>query len=102
MISHRNVISNVLQISTYESKYRQMMQEKSGSKAAYLETTLGLLPQSHIYSLVVICHATGYRGDRVINLPKFEIKSFLEAIQRFKITTLILVSLWRATLVLCN
>lgn len=56
------------------------------------EVALGLLPQSHIYSLVVICHATTYRGDQVINLPKFEIGNFLRAIQRFKINTLPLVS----------
>jgi len=91
MISHRNVISNVLQISTYEEPYRDRMSE-SGSKTRYMDITLGLLPQSHIYSLVVICHATGYRGDKVINLPKFEVNTYLQAIQRFKITNLILVS----------
>ncbi|MCJ1320435.1 hypothetical protein MMC15_005774 [Xylographa vitiligo] len=91
MISHRNVISNVLQISTYEKPYRDMMKKNSPSNADFLEITLGLLPQSHIYSLVVICHATGYRGDQVINLPKFEINTYLSAIQRFKINTLLLV-----------
>ena len=93
MISHRNVISNVLQISTFEKPYRDMMRKKLGLKTAYMETPLGLLPQSHIYGLVVICHATTYRGDRVINLPKFEMNSYLQAIQRFRITTLILVRL---------
>lgn len=89
-ISHRNVISNVLQISTYEKPYRDHMR-KPGSKTPYMDISLGLLPQSHIYSLVVICHATGYRGDQVINLPKFEVTTYLQAIQSFKITTLILV-----------
>ena len=92
MISHRNVIANVLQISTYERPYREMMKKNSVSNADFLEITLGLLPQSHIYSLVVICHCTGYRGDQVINLPKFEINTYLTAIQRFNINTLVLVS----------
>lgn len=65
------------------------MKTKLGSD--YIETTLGLLPQSHIYSLVLVCHCAGYRGDRVINLPKFEINSYLRAIQRFRIGSLMLV-----------
>ena len=91
MISHRNVISNVLQIATFEKPYRDAKQEP-GSKYTFTEIALGLLPQSHIYALVVICHATTWRGDQVINLPKFEIAQFLSAIQRFKINTLFLVS----------
>lgn len=46
---------------------------------------------SHIYGLVVICHASVYRGDGVVVLPKFEFKSFLQAIQNYKINTLYLV-----------
>lgn len=91
MISHRNVISNVLQIGTFEKPHRDARQEP-GSKYGATEVALGLLPQSHIYSLVYICHATTYRGDQVVNLPKFEMGSFLNAIQRFKINTLFLVS----------
>lgn len=91
MISHRNVISNVLQISTFEKPYRDSVREP-GSKYDMTEVALGLLPQSHIYALVVICHATTYRGDQVINLPKFEIQQLLSSIQRFAINTLFLVS----------
>ena len=91
MISHRNVISNVLQIATFEKPYRDSKREP-GSKYTFTEIALGLLPQSHIYSLVVICHATTWRGDQVINLPKFEIAQFLTAIQTFRINTLFLVS----------
>ena len=89
MIAHRNVIANVLQAATYESPYRDSLKK---SDPNFTETVLGLLPQSHIYSLVVICHSHPYRGDRVINLPKFEIKSFLQSIQRFNINNLYLVS----------
>ena len=90
MISHRNVISNILQISTFEKSHRNSLREP-GSKYDMTEVALGLLPQSHIYSLVVICHSTAYRGDQVINLPKFEIQQLLTSIQRFKINTLFLV-----------
>lgn len=82
MISHRNVIANTMQIAAFEK----------GHRGSSTEVTLGLLPQSHIYALVVICHAGPYRGDQIIVLPKFELKSYLASIQRFSISCLMLVS----------
>ena len=90
MISHRNVISNVLQISTFEHQHRAS-KKRPGDRYPPPEIVLGLLPQSHIYSLVVICHTATYRGDQVVTLPKFEMGHLLSAIQRFKINTLFLV-----------
>ncbi|KAF7587953.1 hypothetical protein BBP40_006492 [Aspergillus hancockii] len=89
MVSHRNVIANVLQISALEKTHREALTPPGGP--AYSEVSLGLLPQSHIYALVVMCHAAPYRGDQVIVLPKFELKSYLSAIQTFKIVSLFLV-----------
>ncbi|KAI4108769.1 MAG: hypothetical protein LQ345_007093 [Seirophora villosa] len=89
-VSHRNVIANALQISTYEAPHRERRRNLE-EKDHPTEVVLGLLPQSHIYGLVVICHASIYRGDQVVNLPKFEIRSFLNAVQRFKINELFLV-----------
>ncbi|KAL6718823.1 hypothetical protein ACLMJK_003057 [Lecanora helva] len=90
MISHRNVIANVLQVTAFEKLQRNARKEP-GSRYDVSEVVLGLLPQSHIYALVVICHASTYRGDQVINLPKFEMNSYLNAIQRFHINQLFLV-----------
>ena len=78
-------------MSTFEKPHRDSLREP-GSKYDMTEVALGLLPQSHIYSLVVVCHLTTYRGDQVINLPKFEFQQLLTSIQRFKINTLFLVS----------
>ncbi|EON69954.1 hypothetical protein W97_09219 [Coniosporium apollinis CBS 100218] len=89
-ISHYNVIANTLQISTYDKPYRDTKIEPR-NQSDYIENALGLLPMSHIYGLVVICHASVYRGDGVVVLPKFEFKSFLQAIQNYKINTLYLV-----------
>jgi acyl-CoA synthetase (AMP-forming)/AMP-acid ligase II len=86
MISHRNVISNVMQIGTFEKPVRD---KRSGDST---EVALGLLPLSHIYGLVVIAQASTYRGDGVIILPKFELQSYLNAIHTYKIQTLYLVS----------
>lgn len=87
MISHRNVIANCLQLKTLEQKQRAT-RPGNGS-----EVCLGLLPLSHIYGLVVIAQGSTYRGDGVIILPKFELDSFLNAITKFKIQCLYLVSL---------
>jgi acyl-CoA synthetase (AMP-forming)/AMP-acid ligase II len=88
MISHRNVIANVLQMTVFEKSYRDKRAPPGG---VYTAVSLGLLPQSHIYALVVICHAGTYRGDQTIVLPKFELKSYLSSIARFKISALFLV-----------
>ncbi|KAJ5536207.1 Acyl-CoA ligase inpC [Penicillium frequentans] len=90
MISHRNVIANVLQAKVFESSYRDARSRATGI-SPFTEVGLGLLPQSHIYALVVINHASAYRGDQTIILPKFELKSYLASIQNFKITSLFLV-----------
>ncbi|KAF6835907.1 4-coumarate-ligase [Colletotrichum plurivorum] len=81
MISHRNVISNVIQFRTYESVARRELGIET-------QVGLGLLPFSHIYGLVVVAHCGTYRGDGIIVLPKFELKQFLDAVQRFNINCL--------------
>ncbi|KAF7175265.1 hypothetical protein CNMCM7691_007305 [Aspergillus felis] len=89
MISHRNVIANTLQITASEKTWRDSLTPTGGPR--YTDIALGLLPFSHIYALVVICHSGPFRGDQVIVLPKFELKLYLSAIQKFKITALFLV-----------
>lgn len=91
MISHRNVIANVLQIQAFEKPYRDSLMDP-GVQSPFTEVVLGLLPQSHIYALIVVCHSSTYRGDQVIILPKFDIHWYLDSIQKFKIRTLYLVS----------
>ena len=90
MISHRNVIANSIQFSTYERGYRQSL-APPGSPTPQTEVALGLLPQSHIYALVATCHSGIYRGDQTVVLPKFEMKSYLAAIQNYKIGILFVV-----------
>lgn len=86
MISHRNVIANTIQICTFEEPSRP---KSTGNP--YTQVSLCLLPQSHIYALVYMCHAVPFRGDGIIVLPKFDINTFLNSIQRFHINTLFLV-----------
>lgn len=85
MISHRNVIANVLQLAVYEK-----FQRKEDCQQVALE----VLPQNHIYALVVICHASINRGDQVVILPKYNFKAMLQVIDKFSIRTLYLVSMY--------
>lgn len=85
MISHQNVIANVIQMSISDQKTRKSY------GPGFQDVALGLLPQSHIYSLIAVCHLSTYRGDSVIVLPKFEFNSYLDAIQKYRISTLYLV-----------
>lgn len=87
MISHRNVMANVIQYATFESVPRKQL-------GVGTQVGLGLLPFSHIYGLVVIAFANTYRGDEIIVLPKFELKTFLEAVQNYKIEQLFVVCDW--------
>jgi len=89
MISHHNVISNVLQICTFDKPFRDTLRDPSQKN--YLENVLGLLPMSHIYALVVMCHCGPYRGDGTIVLPKFDMQLLLSSVQNYKINSLYLV-----------
>lgn len=90
MISHRNVIANTMQISTMEKPRMEVLRKKIGPH--YNEVVLGLLPFSHIYGLVAVVHNSVYTGAKLVVLPKFEMKSYLQAIQDHSIEMLYIVS----------
>jgi acyl-CoA synthetase (AMP-forming)/AMP-acid ligase II len=85
MISHRNVIANTMQYCIFEDVSRKKF-------GVVTQVVLGLLPFSHIYGLVVVAHGATWRGDEVAVLPKFELTEYLQAIERFKINHLLVVS----------
>lgn len=89
MISHRNVIANILQMFAYESSGRRAKRVES-------QVLLAPLPMSHIYALVVAAHVAVWRGDGFIVLPKYELESFLGAIERFKVQQILVVSYYLA------
>ncbi|KAI1809901.1 acetyl-CoA synthetase-like protein [Poronia punctata] len=84
MIAHRNIIANAMQIRSHEEVGRR-------GKGVGTQTVVGLLPMSHIYALVVVANTAVYRGDGVIVLPRFELKTLLESIEKFKINYMHLV-----------
>jgi acyl-CoA synthetase (AMP-forming)/AMP-acid ligase II len=74
MLTHRNLVANILQ-----------------SQAAFDalspdDRVLAILPFFHIYGLMVIMNLGLYLGTTVVTLPRFEMESFLQAIQDHRIT----------------
>ncbi|KAJ6257527.1 S-dihydroxybenzoyltransferase [Drechslerella dactyloides] len=82
LISHFNMITNVLQMYLYSQSFREFSKPSN---------VLALLPQSHIYALVVINQTEPYAGNSAVILPKFDLSLFLTCIQRFKLAFLFLV-----------
>lgn len=81
MVSHYNLIANVLQISALESASRN-------SFGIETQVSLGVLPFSHIYGLTVISLCGAFRGDQIVVLPRFEFDAFLVATEKYKIEQL--------------
>ncbi|VUC27867.1 unnamed protein product [Clonostachys rosea] len=82
MISHRNIIANIMQMNLYELPLRNGNQP---------EVILGILPQSHIYSIILTTHCSVFRGDTVVVVAKFELMNLVKAIRRFNMTMLYVV-----------
>ncbi|ORX96787.1 acetyl-CoA synthetase-like protein [Basidiobolus meristosporus CBS 931.73] len=78
MLSHRNIVSNV-------------QQQKDIAFGKEEEVIIGVLPFYHIYGLSCIMHTPLKRQDKVVVLPKFDFIEFLTLIQKYKITTAMIV-----------
>lgn len=81
MISHFNIISNIIQMTLLQSVGRKQDNVDT-------ENVLGILPLSHIYGLTVVAHVSQYRGDQLVILPKFDLPLFLRTIQDYKLNFL--------------
>lgn len=84
MLSHYNVISNIIQGAAFETHSRKL-------SGVHTRTGLGVLPFSHIYGLVIIAQMLPWVGDEIIVLPRYELNHMLAAIEKYKINTLFLV-----------
>lgn len=82
MVSHRNIIANVIQMTLYESTFL--------TRSAP-DIILGVLPQSHIYSIVLTTHVPVFRGDTVVTMARFELMDFVRAVKKFQMTLLYVV-----------
>ena len=74
MLSHRNIIANVLM-------------NRASEKIDWKEDSiLAFLPFFHIYGLTVILHQSVYAGIRVVVMPKFDLEGWCKIVQDEKVT----------------
>ncbi|MCO5549697.1 hypothetical protein L7F22_003170 [Adiantum nelumboides] len=55
------------------------------------DVVLGVLPFQHIFGMAKFIHYALYSGMTVVVMPKFDLKVFLEAVEKYKVTLGILV-----------
>ncbi|TID17798.1 acetyl-CoA synthetase-like protein [Venturia nashicola] len=76
MLSHRNIVADVLMIQGAVGKWYSSKHDKF----------LGVLPFFHIYGLTGLVHQILYRGIELLVMPAFNLEVFLQTIQTHKIT----------------
>jgi long-chain acyl-CoA synthetase len=77
VLTHANLLANVAQINAWFPRVR--FNE---------ERVMGLLPFSHSFGLTACLNWPMSQGATIIVLPRFEIDSFLEAMQKYRPTML--------------
>ena len=78
VLPHRNLVSNVC----------QFMQARPTDETAVV---LAVLPMFHIYGFTVVTLRALASGATIVTLPRFEPESFLTAIERYRVSHLLLV-----------
>ena len=73
MLTHYNLVANVLQFGALESTDEQ-------------DTLIAVLPFFHIYGLVVILNSALSVGATCVCVPRFDLEQFLTILQDYKIT----------------
>jgi acyl-CoA synthetase (AMP-forming)/AMP-acid ligase II len=81
MFTHYGLITNIIQTADFEGYV----------KADTTEVQAGAIPFSHSYGIIVT-HLTVWRGDQYIVFPRFDLDLFLQAVPKYKIERLYLVS----------
>ena len=80
MLSHRNIVANVLQCLPFEGDYlRATTTQPRG-------TLLVPLPFFHIFGLTSGMLVPLYGGGRLVFMPSFDLQQYLEIIQKYKVT----------------
>lgn len=78
MLTHRNLVANICQTLAVERPRPD-------------DSVLGVLPFFHIYGMVCIMGLALRAGGTIVTMPRFELESFLGAIQTYRVTCINLV-----------
>ncbi len=81
MLSHRNIVSNILMLSAGEAGNLSPQGGPDGKG----DRLLTFLPFFHIYGLTCVVHYTLYAGLKTYVMAKFELERFCQIVQDYKI-----------------
>ena len=73
MLTHHNLVANICQMEGLCYFYES-------------DTLICVLPLFHIYGLVVVLNMGLYSGATVVLMPRFDLESFLKAVQDYEVT----------------
>jgi len=73
MLTHHNLVANIRQMEGLCYFYET-------------DTLICVLPLFHIYGLVVVLNMGLYSGSTVVLMPRFDLESFLKAVQDYEVT----------------
>ena len=73
MLTHRNLVANLKQMEGLCYFYES-------------DTLICVLPLFHIYGLVVVLNMGLYSGATIVTMPRFELETFLKAVQDYDVT----------------
>ena len=76
MLTHRNLVANILQLDAMDHFRHDS------------DTTIAFLPFFHIYGMVVIALAGLWSGATLVVMPKFDLETYLELVERYRATLL--------------
>ncbi|RAH86406.1 acetyl-CoA synthetase-like protein [Aspergillus japonicus CBS 114.51] len=81
MLSHRNIIANVLQLSSGEAG--NLTWNGVDGRG---DRVLAFLPFFHIYGLTCLVHQTLYKGLHLVVMQKFDLEKWCAHVQNYRIT----------------
>lgn len=82
MLSHRNIVSNILMLKEGEAGNLTW----NGGKDKNGDSIIAFLPFYHIYGLNCLIHQSMYTGLRTIVMAKFDLERFCAHVQKYKVT----------------
>ncbi|KAF2749927.1 4-coumarate-CoA ligase-like protein [Sporormia fimetaria CBS 119925] len=82
MLTHRNIVSNIMMIKAGESGKLS----STGGPFGDGDRIISFLPFFHIYGLTCLIHQAFYSGLKLIVMPRFDLEDFCRFIQEYKAT----------------
>lgn len=75
MLTHRNLVANVLQLTEWDPDYREAE-----------NTVLCVLPFFHSFGMTVCMNSGIYKASTLVLIPRFDLQMVLEHIHKYRVT----------------